>query len=587
MVHLGVKIEEKLKVILKKIRITLYTLKHYWSQLTDKQKNLILATGISIFAIVIWLQYGILKYPILYDHGIFLYGGEELLEGNIPYVHVFDVKAPISFFVPAGGLLIFSHILGLSPWLANMVTMLILGGGTIFFTYLLTYHLFKDRINALLAAVILLSFTSFGRSSLSGIPKLIMLFFAISCLYALVRKKWFTAGLLGSLSAFTWQPAAIFPIIVIIYSLANKQHRKLQLTRALLGVALPLIAIFMFFFFTGGLNEMIDQTFIFSILYKQSAHWGFQSAIGIIIHEIIYTHGTEILFFISGFLGFFILTYKERKNLINLKTLIPLIFFSFVILALYSLIDFQNWPDMITVLPFIAIFASYFLIKLSKKIGHMIQQKAKLPSKKTTVAYSTIIILILSSFYGICPILGESEPVLENITIILTEKGDIDQFNQMMNNSDMIGMGSVLMEDVGLVELIKMLFFTKKTPDHTLEEQLEVVDYIKNNSNSNDSLLFATTPEILFLSDRKNFAGRYHLLGSSISYMKKLGELTDFRERVIKEKPPLIIGQNLYWNTTYSNLNPDGFIALDLYGFIDEEYEIAMQTNYYIIFKVK
>lgn len=576
---------EKPGAIPKHVHNTFYMLKNRWSRLTDKQKNLILALGISISAIIIWLQYGIFKYPILYDHGIYLYGADQLLEGSIPYVNAFAMKTPMSFFVPAGGLLLFSSIMGLSPWLANMITMLILGSGTIFFTYLLTYHLFKDRINAILTVVILLSFTAFVRASLGGIQKLIMIFFAITCFYALIRKKWFAAGLLGSLSALTWQPAAIFPLIVIIYSFADKQQRKEQLKRSLLGVAIPIIAIILFFFLMGGLQDMINQTFFIILTLKESAYWGSPSTINLIIFEIFYRHGTEILFFIFGFLGFIIFTYKERKNLKNLKKPIPFIFFSFVSLTLYSLYDFQNWPDMIPLLPFIAIFASYFLMKLSKKVGHLIQQKAKLPSKKTTVTYTAVIILILSSIYGIYPILRESEPVMTNITNIISERGDTHQIDEMLSHGDLLGASAIIIEDVGLPQFIKMLFFTKKTPDHTLEEQLEVANFIKNNSNSNDSLLFVATPDMCFLSGRKNFGGRHHLFASDLLYMQEAGKLTSFRERVMEEKPPLIIGHSLYWNTTSQNLNPYGFILLDLYTFIDAEYEIIMQSNYYIIFQ--
>jgi len=188
---MGINIRKKLRAIPKQIHDTLEAFKNYWNQFTDKQKNLILASGVSIFAIVVWLQYGVFEFPLTNDMGIYLSGGKELLEGNVPYVAVFDVKPPMTFFVSAISLSFFTNLLGLSPIFAIRIVMLLFGGGTVFFTYLLIYHLSNDRIHAIFSSIILLSFTGLGWTALSGSPKMIMVFFTIVSIYALVRKKWF------------------------------------------------------------------------------------------------------------------------------------------------------------------------------------------------------------------------------------------------------------------------------------------------------------------------------------------------------------------------------------------------------------
>jgi len=519
--------------------------------------------------------------------GIYLYGARELLDGNIPYVNIFEVKPPLTFFIPAGGFLVFSKLLGLSYILASRITMLLFGGGTVFFTYLLAYHLFKNRFQALLSAIILLTFTVFGWAALSGRIKIIMTFFAISCLYALIRKKWFTAGLLSSLSALTWQPGAILPLAVIIYAFTNKEQRKQQLINSILGAALPLIIVAIFFLIMGGLTETINQTILFTITFKSSLHWGVFSGVNNFIYSLIYFYGTEILFFLAGFLGLIIFIYKKSKDMINLQNPIPFIFLPFIILMLYSLYDFQSWHDAIPLLPFIAIFASYYLIKLSKIISNFIQQKSKFKGTKT-ITYVTVIILLLSSFYGLFPILREPEPVREKIIDEITEKGDAGQVGQMIVEGNFIGAFPTIIEDIGFLQLIDMLFFIIKDPGITLEEQIEFAEYIEDNSNADQRLLFVAVPDIMFLSNRRNF-NRYILYPVDRLYLEETGELASYQEQVMEEKPPLIIVKKQS-NVEDNTSNIEDFIIpseLGLSEFINEEYEIIKQTKIYGLFKKK
>lgn len=587
MVDMGISIRKKLIAMLERINKTFCVLKDQWNQLTNKQKNLILASGISIFAIFIWLQYGFLDFPLTNDMGIYLYGGRELLEGNLPYVNVFDVKPPMTFIVSGGGLLVFSNTLGLSPIVASRITMLLLGAGTIIFTYLLAYRLFKDRTMGILTAVILLSFTGFGWASLSGRPGIVMIFFTISCLYALLRKKWLIAGILATMSAIAWQPGAIYPFIVIFYSLFTKGQRKEQFKKAIVGISLPILAVVLYFFVMGGLQEMINQTVLFVLTYKQSGPWGSSLTLLNLGGTIFYDYGTELLFFACSFFGFILLLYNERKQLKNLTNPLPFLLFAFLPLALYSLVDFQGWPDMIPLLPYIAIFAAYFLIKTSKKIGRLFEKRNCLHTKKATI-YVILIVLICSTLYGTLPKFAHHEPVQDKILDVLSEKGDLQEVNTKLSEGKVVDAISIIANDVGIAQFLKMMLFTVKTLDANLSEQIDVARYIEDHTNSTQRSLFIGNPEILFLSNRKNF-DRYVLYPADILYMKKNGKLSAFIEKVMKEKPPIIVlsgkssGKNNTSNLTGFYLPPD----LNLSEFINREYEKTIQTKNYVLFQKK
>jgi hypothetical protein len=465
--------------------------------------------------------------------------------------------------------------------------MLLFGSGTVFFTYLLAFHIFKDRIHAILSSIILISFTGFGWAALSGRPKILMVFFSVACLYALIRKKWCIAGILGSLSALTWQPGAILPLVVILYSLMDKQERKKQLIRSIIGAALPLVIVVAFFFIMGGLQEMINQTVLFTVTFKKATHWGFDSATNILIYSLVYHYGTEILFFIAGFIGFIIFTFKKRKTLMDLKNPLPFIFLSFIPLMLYSLYDFQGLFDAVPLLPFVALFASYFLLKFGKKISGLLQHRTKLFHKKT-ITYVAAIIIILSSFYGILPILGESEPVMKNIIDEFSSKEKSDQINKIIINEGLLPAIPLIVEDVGILRIIKLLFFTTKNPGKTYQEQIDLAAQIDANSNPDERLLFIANPDILCLSHRKNF-DRYILYPADILYMNGTGELTSYREKVISEQPSLIV-VNRKQNSDNNSVNITGLNIpqeLGLTEFIIEEYEKIWQTANHVLFKKK
>ena len=92
----------------------------------------------------------------------------------------------------------------------------------------------------------------------------------------------------------------------------------------------------------------------------------------------------------------------------------------------------------------------------------------------------------------------------------------------------------------------------------------------------------------MFLSNRKNF-NRYILYPADILYLRETGELTSYREQVMNDKPPLIIiKKNRYAEDNTSNIE-DFLIPseLELSEFINEEYEIIMQTKIHGLFKKK
>jgi hypothetical protein len=237
------------------------------------------------------------------------------------------------------------------------------------------------------------------------------------------------------------------------------------------------------------------------------------------------------------------------------------------------------------------LFASLIIIKISRKIANLIQNKTKFKGKKT-VTYFTIAIIFVSTLYGILPEFFESESTLENITNEVIKKGDYEKIIKLKSEGNTMGVISVLIEDIGFFSLINKFFFTTKSLDTTLPKQIELAKYIETNLNSNQQPLFIGVPNLLFLSNCKNSC-KYVLYPADILYMQSNNELSAFREKVINEKPQFIASFNFSCRINYTNIfyNVDNICnippELELDEFIKDEYEIVKQSRDYDIFARK
>ena len=158
----------------------------------------------------------------------------------------------------------------------------------------------------------------------------------------------------------------------------------------------------------------------------------------------------------------------------------------------------------------------------------------------------------------------------------------------MITDGNFIGTFPIIIEDVGLLQLIKMLFFTIKKIDITLEEQIEMAEYIEANTNPDQRLLCLGVPELLFLSNRKIF-NKHIFYPADIIYLQETGKLTSLQEKVMEETPLISVSKNYSIKDNASNITENFSIPqqLGLSEFINEEYEIMMQTKNYGLLKKK
>ncbi len=209
------------------------------------------------------------------DYGIYLYGGAQILKGNLPYQSAWDHKPPGVFYMGALGL----ALGGGTRWGVWAVEALcLLAAIAISFGFMRKIWGTGAALAGLLAWTYGLNWTLEGGNLTEEYP-LPLHFLALALFPALVQrehKKWpdFVMGLLFSL-CFLFRPnnavveAAIL-VTVFIARLTRRDARGLlsQFFWIGLGAALPLAVTAAYFQAHGLLQDLLDASVLFNLVYS-------------------------------------------------------------------------------------------------------------------------------------------------------------------------------------------------------------------------------------------------------------------------------------------------------------------------------
>ncbi|MBI2845309.1 MAG: DolP-mannose mannosyltransferase, partial [Chloroflexi bacterium] len=174
------------------------------------------------------------------DPAIFLYAGQRMADGVPPYVSIFDHKAPLAYILPGLGVII-SRLWGGDDIYTVRLLFFTMSCLTAVAVFLLGSSIFERHWVGFFAALTFLGFEPFAQGAGSGPkPKTpVVLFVTLNLLFT-SQRKWFWAGLFGSLSLLVWQPTAIFPLITLVLAILRpRPERKAGITKTLLGIVSP------------------------------------------------------------------------------------------------------------------------------------------------------------------------------------------------------------------------------------------------------------------------------------------------------------------------------------------------------------
>ncbi len=427
------------------------------------------------------------------DSGVFLYIGWRILNGEVPYLDIWDHKPPLIYFIDALGLVIFPNSTW-GVWLLEWIFLAIAA--------LLSINLLKKFFGFFPALISLyLWLISFFISSAGGnLTTEYTIPFQIAVLYLMVlafenNQKliyYFMVGVVGALAFFIRQNSIGTFIAVILYlfifSIKQKELKKLlgKYLAVAGGFFVVAATIILYFALSSALYDFWDQAFIYNFVYSAErsttdrfvALWtGFDWLSQTLISPLA----------LIGFLVCIVWLIRQPKLDQVIRALLVTSLIAFPLeQVLVSIGGRPRIPYYLSLLPIYSIFVAFIVWGVSQNII------SRFP--KFRVNYFWIFILIT----------------------------------------------------IATFQLPLYINFTKEF--HRRVDSYGVVNYLKNNSNSSDKVLMWGGETVMnFYSKRVSptrYVYQYALYKEKYADVNKLKE---FFNDVIENKPRFIImatGQN-------------------------------------------
>ncbi|MDP9484515.1 MAG: DolP-mannose mannosyltransferase [Actinomycetota bacterium] len=329
------------------------------------------AALVLVFALaaIVYSQYG-LDYGLSRDNAVTLYSGQRMAEGVPPYVSIFDNRGPLAPMLAGLGVTL-ANYLNTEDIYTVRVVFFLLGCSTVVSVYLLGSNLLQSRRVGAFAAFTFLGFQSFAQYAASGPePKVPMVLFQVLSLLLTGRKRWFWAGVCGSLSFLVWQPMAIFPLVTLFLAAVQPAGSKLSAVfRTVAGAGLPTLAIGAYFYARGALYELISGGILFHVRYLDPANQeqsSFVSHLTRPAREILEGYPTMLTPIVVG-LAMVVCFYFLRRSVqgsfrgVVARDAFAPILLSFPFPVVWSLLDFQGYDDFYVFLPYVAVGFAVFL----------------------------------------------------------------------------------------------------------------------------------------------------------------------------------------------------------------------------------
>src|SRR3954451_21371599 len=331
------------------------------ARMTPERRALLLALGGGVvaflIAVVLFTQFSI-NGNFWRDEAIYAYGGQQLADGFPVYSGIFDPKPPLPTFLTALGALS-ARAVSKNDLTAMRAEFFVFALLTVIAVYVLGLWLWRSTLAALAGAVVFASFQGFAQDALAGpgakTPGILLM---VVSLALLVRRRWFLAGIAGSLAFLDWQPLGICAAAAVLGALLvsdpDNESRWKRGTRALGGVAIPLVATVLFLLIDGGLSRFIEASFTFPATGLRRGNVTLGGNIDTIVRVVNTHYGhTRVLFWAGLVLLVAVLVAWLVRRTDRVAAVVVL--GTFAAFAAASVYDFQGYPDLFPLLPYAAI----------------------------------------------------------------------------------------------------------------------------------------------------------------------------------------------------------------------------------------
>jgi hypothetical protein len=293
------------------------------------------------------------------DLGIYAYAGQQVAEGVPPYLGVLNRAGPLAHVLPGVGTL-----LARGADLDDVVTMralfLLFATLTVCAVYLLGRDLFASRAAGLVGAATFLTFQGFIHYASNGPrEKTPMTLFVVCALWAVARRRWFTAGVCVSLATLCLQISffAAFAAAVAGALLLAPGERVRALVRIGLGGLLPPALLAVWFTATDSLGAAVDAFLVINARYTEpnpaipniALLWG----------DAQNAYGFSLWLIVAGLVALAARGITACRPSVRREDPSVVVLAAFAVGALagmlWNLREYDAWPDLFPLLPFAAV----------------------------------------------------------------------------------------------------------------------------------------------------------------------------------------------------------------------------------------
>ncbi len=380
-----------------------------WDQTMARQAQWVtdrrLFWAVMLVASAIYIQTQFWNQQSTGDRANWDYFAQVVSRGGVPYRDVVNIKTPLSAYIGAAAILL-AKPFGIDEVLAIRILFMALAALTVAFTFLVASEFFNSRRVGLLAGAMMLGFTAFARLNGGGVqPKTPMVLFGLISLLAAVRNRPFLSGSAAMLSALSWQPGLLFfGAALLAFTRYLTQWKDRAWLRLLAGATLPLALFLAYLWVAGGLSAFFHWAFYFNFsVYAPGELRPISSFFNRIYKMLAGTYNNGRFYFylaIPGLLLFLLAEFRaaRRDGFKRFKESAPRhsILIAPLVYMLFCTINIQGGADLIPLLPFVAIFASFAVVSGLNFIANRFARGKEAMDPGRVAAYGTAVFILVS-----------------------------------------------------------------------------------------------------------------------------------------------------------------------------------------------
>jgi hypothetical protein len=329
-------------------------IKNLTEQIEEKWLQIAICTGLGLSFISI-IQAAVLGgKPLDIDSAFFLHSGWLFTQGYYPYLHIWDIKPPLAYLIPA----VYNFAtLGNTYavyWLSIVINSILITASSVLAGKLFL-EIKEDELAALGISFAVLSINGLTALGSWGYrPKFFVMFFGLLSIWLYLKNRELYAGISGGIAALFWHFGAIFPLTIGLLLLKDRDFRGFG--KAVIGgitisivSLIPIIAV-------GGFKPMVEQIFIAPLQISEPLNLLRRLGKGVV--GLKYSA-------ITLFLGLSGLIYslKDSNRMNYLWIYIPAVWFGLQIF----LVDFDGFADLFLGMTFISIGCGFVINRLERE----------------------------------------------------------------------------------------------------------------------------------------------------------------------------------------------------------------------------